>query len=343
MTATEWFFGENVTADATLEGREYEAEVYVRCDDPQDTGKTVIDYLVSEGFDYGSKFMAGNDQDNATRIYQLDRATRVDGSCELWRTTIRYKLITAGSRESDESGNPASTPLEFRPELSIRTQIRQVPVDKATYLGGYVDDVVGIDEGEEYPIVNSAWMEFIPQPKRDESSKIVRIKRNLAAVSFTEDNFPTDWINDREVTFSDRKTSITAEPYKAKFLRWSTEPRFQEGIDFVEVALEIEIRKKEWRKEYLDQGLMGTAQYGGQQSTLIPDGRGGNLPNPPQNGAAPFQKLVDATGNTVSSPVPFNGRGRPKENYADFVYSKWGLYDEIDPTEIPFLTGLADD
>ncbi|MEZ6087706.1 MAG: hypothetical protein R3C05_06715 [Pirellulaceae bacterium] len=79
MTCTEWFWHaeDNTGGIALNELRELTARLYVRSDDPEDGGNTVINYLISEGFTIAKTYEVGNDVLTSANLYQIDPPQRV--------------------------------------------------------------------------------------------------------------------------------------------------------------------------------------------------------------------------------------------------------------------------
>lgn len=329
-----WQAAPENTANATLETREYTAAVYVRTDDPADTGHAVLEHMIANGYGYGSTYNAGNDANPLARIYQIDPPQLIPGSCDLWKAVARYRLLTP--EEKDLNDQSPGNPVDLRPKISTSTVVREVPVDKATYRSGFHADV-GLSDGDFSPIINSAKTILIPQPLRQKSNRILTITRNALAVTFSDTSFPEDWINDVAVTVSDRQTTVEIPIYGMKFLRWATSPQYHEGLDYVEVTGEFEVTWDEggWRQDYRDEGIQCRAEAGD------PDGRGGTISaSDIKTGAPQIRRMIDQFGLPLPEPVRLDGNGKPLAPGDDTVYSTWSLLEEIDPKTLPFFAGI---
>lgn len=324
--------GDN-SASADLTNRKYTALVRCTTDDAADTGHTVLQYMIANGYGYRNSWSAGNDSNANAIITGIDPPQLIDGSCFKWETTVHYETIVF--KMKDTSDGIPTTPVDVRPKITTRTIPRQVPVDKATYRSGFHADV-GLTDGDESPVINSAGAVYVPAPTRARSNRLITIKRGIAAITIDEATLPTDWINSDAFTISDRQTTITVGAYELISRGWSTEPTEQEGIDFVMVTGEFELQKGGWRQEFLDRGITARAKAGD------PDGKGGTVSASDIRAGMPeMRRIADLHGNPIGEPVNLDGNGQPLDVGDPPVYSLWSLEDETDVSVLSFFTGIV--
>ncbi len=323
-----WKSGLN-TVGATTEGYDGSAELWVESDDPQDTGLGVLKYLIAQGFTYGRRYDVGNDTDNNIILNQIDPPQLASGSAVLWQVTLHYRLATPGLLDSD--GQPA-TIINRIPDISTSNVTRLKTIERGIYLGGLLTDwPVGVERA----ITNSAGVPFSPAIEVELHNRLIRISRNVAMVNMNKSAFPEKWINKENVIVSNRKTTIPILAFTMKFAGWSTEPAFEEGIDFVRVTFEGEVNDDTWRRNLLDKGLL-------VEACDRPDGRGGvQASYDMKPGASTKRVAKDPEGTPLTEPPMLDGKGNMVDCAEAFFYGKWKTYDEIDIRTLPFFQGFA--
>jgi hypothetical protein len=329
------------TSGVSAEGRELTAELWVESDDPEDTGHSVIQYLISEGFTYGAPYNVGNDNLSSrspvnTALYQIEPPQLAPGSATLWSVLLRYRQVVP--RLQNAAGQLAATPISRRPAISISTITRAEGIEQAVYHGGF--GAPGWEPEQERQITNSAGTPYDPSKERDTHHAVLRVTRNLAFCQFDETNFPTKWVNNGNLTFQDRVTRVVVGVRQLKFLSWSTTPRFEDGIDYVEVTFEGEIKPGSgWLLEILDTGLyeLGNDRYSPDATVEIrnPTGEQAMVTTPvllDGNGKANFVEIADPDnpGNMIR-----NGEIGPPH------YGYWRIYEEIDIKTLGFFSGIV--
>lgn len=309
----------------TANGREYTAELHIFGDDPEDTGHSVVEYLLTQGFVYGAPYVVGNDDTtDDTYLYEIEPPQLLQGSCVTWFTTLRYASINPALNSI--SGTVTTDPLELRPRISTSTVSRLKPQEKAIYLGGFT---TGWTVGVERLVTNSAGVQVIPAHEIDVHNLVVTIVRNFSSVIMNQATFPLKWINSKAFTLDSRQTKIPVPAYGMKFLGYRTEEVYEQETDFVRVTFEGELTDDPdgWRVLLLDHGTMidtqDTSQYASSHQ-------------------APKEQMVDRWNNVVSQPCNLNGAGLPVAvgDDAEF-YGKWGFYRELDVKIMPFFLDIV--
>ncbi len=321
-----WPKGGDNTAGVTTAGFEATAELFVESDDPEDTGLNVLQYLIANGYNYGDEYSVGNASDDSLILVQIDPPKLAPGSATLWIALLQYKTRTA-----ETSAGGGGSPLDLRPKISTSNLSRSVLVESGVYLGGYE---LEWPVGQTRLITSSAGVPFSSGVEKDQHNQLLRITRNIDSVILSETAYPLDWINSEAVLISDRKTTVLIEKYQLKFLGWSTEQAVEQGVDFVRVTFEGEIKKDGWRKQLQDKGNL-------RDACDAPDGRYGTISSIAP-GAAAQEAILTNSGLQVGADVPLNGQGQPLDKCdTDFFYGNWGIYDEIDIRVLPFFAGIA--
>lgn len=319
--------GEN-SCGVSLEGRDYTAELWVDSDDPEDTGHTVIQYLIDEGFVYGTPYNVGNDDLSSrtpvnTYLYQIEPPTLAQGSATLWSVTLRYRMVTP---ELNIVGGSelATTPYTRRPVVSTSTVTREKAVKKGIYRGGFTRNW---EKDKERVFTNSADDVIYPPIVVEYQNRLLRVVRGFPAVIVNDTNMPLAWINSVDFVISDRVTTIHVKKYQMKLLNWATEPAFEDGYDFVRITFEGEIKKDGWRLSILDEGFneKRDPDYTGQP--------------PPKK--SPIR--IEGQGR-LAEPVLLDGNGSilniPPATIDDAKYGEWSVLDEIDPRTLGFFAGI---
>lgn len=335
------------TSGVSAEGRELTAELWVETDDPEDTGHAVIQYLLSEGFNYGSPYKVGNDDLSSrspvnTALYQIEPPQLAPGSATLWSVLLRYRQVIP--RLQNAAGELAATPISRRPAISVSTVTRTEGVDRAIYHGGFdltTLGPLGWVVGEERQITNSAGTPYLPAQERDVHNSVIRVTRNLAFCQFDETNFPTSWVNDGNLTFEDRSTRVVVGVRQLKFLSWSTTPRFEDGIDFVEVTFEGEIKAGlGWLRKILDTGMLEAV--GGRYSS----GELKGIRNPTDEKQLITEPmLLDGAGKAnfveINNPNPPPAGLIRTSKVGPPHYGSWRIHEEIDIKTLGFFSGIV--
>ena len=322
--------GEN-TATANLETRELVATVFVRTDDAHDTGDSILDHMFLNGYGHGDHYHVGNDENTRAIIYQIDSPQLQPGSCTLWQTQVRYRVVTPSGE--DQSGEIPDSPDLVQPSITTNSVMREVAIEEAIFRGGITLD--GVAVGDASPIMNSCNQILVPQPTRQKSNTLVSIGRNMLGVSVNSSTLPVEFVNQSTVVISARNTSVICSAQTLKHLAWRTNPVVVEGYDLVRVVGEFELDPHGWRRQYRDEGLQARARAGD------PDGRGGTISAQQlKNGMPEVRRLFDFSGMPVSEPIRLDGAGQPLEPNQPTVYSSWSDMDEIELNTIPFFSGM---
>lgn len=327
MTAISWKFksGAN-TGGLTTEGRDYTAEVWVETDDPLDTGHTVLEYLIAEGFTYGSRYNVGNDDLSATSpilyLYAIEPPALAPGSVTIWSVMLRYQLLTP--ERADSNGDQPSDPFTVRPEMSTSTTTREEAIYEAPYRGGLLRQWI---VGQTRMITNSADDVIIPPVVVTRHNRVVRIRRNFAAVMINDTNLPLHWINSEAFTIAVRQQTIQVPAYQIKLLGWQTESVFEDGFDFVKVTFEGEVNEKGWRLQIQDAGYNEKSSVGATSFA--------------QRKKTPIR----LKGGRPSGPQLLNGDGEvlkiPPNTIADAKFAIWSGYRELDVRTMVFFAGIV--
>lgn len=124
------------TAENTLgfmeNGPTLTASIRVRMDSKDDTGVAVMNYIIANGYDYGSEYNVGNDHVNGSALFQIEAPEYVQDSQWLWDVKLHY--IRDANKNDQQPGSKKITDL--RPKVSVGTIQREKVVEKAFYRGG---------------------------------------------------------------------------------------------------------------------------------------------------------------------------------------------------------------
>lgn len=328
------------TGGAGTGARNYKATLWVESDDCKDTGHAILEYVITQGFDYGTKWAFGNDTNDKLRLFQISPPKYVEGSAYIWEVDLHYKEFKLSVAVTTVKVDPT----DFLPEITTRTVARVDTIEKAIYRDGLRTNWT---KDEERTITNSANTPFVPTLEAEFFNKSVRVVRRTVAVIDNETNFPTFWINDRDFDLSNGFITLNVKQFELRFTGWEHTREQYEGYDLVRVEFTGEIKKGGWREELLDHGVMvdncpiddpNHPDYDKRQ-----DGRGSDfvgLDDPPNQ--SPQRMLLDRSGNPISRPALLDGLGNAlpvcsKQRY----YGLWSFYDEIDPTALGFFAGIT--
>jgi hypothetical protein len=311
------------TSDVSADGRELTAELWVESDDPEDTGHSVIQYLIGEGFVYGAPYNIGNDDLSSrtpvnTALYQIESPQLQPGSATLWSVTLRYRQVTP--QQQTISGTVALAPWSRWPQISITTTPRETAISRAIYRGGFS---TGWAVDEMRAVTNSAGTPFGDVITVDDHDLVIRVARSFPAVAVNQTNMPLKWINSQAFTLTGRTTTINIAAYQLRFLSWSTNEEFSDGYDYVNVEFEGALTKDGWRFLIQDNGLALKA------------------PENPYANTVSTIAIRDAHQNVIETPALLDGNGGLLADGDPPVYATWSGYDEIDPRSLGFFAGLT--
>lgn len=319
------------TGGVTADGRDYTAELWVETDDPEDTGHAVLQYLIAEGFTYGTPYNVGNDDLSSrspinTALYEISPPELAAGSATVWSVSLKYRQVTP--KLMTPTGEFASTPLARRPVISTGSSLRNVPRDTAIYRGGFNHAAIGWTLDARRRVENSAGVPYFPKFETQEQNLIVRVTMNFAAITITQANWPTGWINSEDFELNDRQTRIIVSKYQMKILSWSSSPKFEDGLDYVEVSFEGEVwfRDIGWREEWFDAGF----------SEIV------DKPDiTPAEDLKELVQILDGERIPIKDAAPLDGKGVKRASW-DKVdrFALWSYYDEIDIRTLPFFQGI---
>ena len=322
------------TGGAGTGERRYTAAVFVYSNDPLDTGQAVLEYLINQGFKYGTRWDFGNDSNDRIRLFQISPPQLLSGSAWTWRVELMYQEF----KLSVATSTPEIDPTDFLPDIKVRTVGRASIVERATYLGGFNDPFLGWTIGEERTITNSAGTPIALDI--DQFNDVVRVVRRTAAVVKDDASFPEFWINSEDMSLSNGFITVPIKKYELKFTGWSMDREQYEGFDLVRVEFTGEIKEGGWRVELLDKGVMvdGCDDNGPRN-----DGRGGSYSSsndPP--GISTQRFLKDRDGVPVTEDRFLNGAGDVLPPCSDDrFYAAWGPFKEIDPRTLGFFAGIT--
>jgi hypothetical protein len=327
MTIIDHRWKSGATGNVNMQGRDLSAELWVDSDDPEDTGFAVIQYLIGQGFVYGSTYNVGNDDLSSrtpidTYLYQIDPPELAGGSSTTWLVRLLYKMVTPAERTAG-GGELATNPIQRRPKISTSTVTRTRVVDRAVYMGGLAN---GWEVGAERDITNSAGVPISPRMEIDRHNRVIRIERNFPAVYVSQISLPIDWINSQPVTISDRTTTITIMQHQLKFLGWATDQEFEQNQDFVRVTFEGEIQESGWLEEVLDEG----------REELITASDPGYI-----TGGLNLKPVTQQGMGRVADPKPLDGNGKILPKDQPMKYAKWRPLTAIDIRSYPYFAGIA--
>ena len=335
------------TGSSTKQGREYTATYRVETDTHLDQTKTIVDFFRDNArfndlaLPYlDSSYSFANDVDPVALCDSI-APKRAENSQQHWTVEFHYKTPDEEEEETGEteSGDASNNPLDWRPTVDISFVEYTRPVTKAIYRGGMTNGL--LQEGQEYPVVNSAMTVLDPPLERAALQQLFRIGKYwfeypwVAKFAFRAVNKrafsllvrdPNMIGKDGKPTEDEGALSVSFSPFQCQIASLNGALVKKNGLTVWKLSTEMLVdREFGFRVDVLDRGLSAKAGDGD------PDGMGGYYSaSDDVDGRPQERRLLDANGVPLTEPVLFDGNGQPLELGADPVHITWSIYPEHD-------------
>ena len=335
------------TGSETKQGREFTTTYRVETDTHLDQTKTIIDFFRDNASFGGlalpyldSRYAFANDTDTSALCDSI-APKRAENSQQHWTVEFHYKTPDEEEEETGEteSGDASNNPLDWRPTVDISFVEYTRPVTKAIYRGGMTNGL--LQEGQEYPVVNSAMTILDPPLERAALQQLFRIGKywfeypwvaKFAFRAVNKEAFsllvrdPNMIGEDGRPTEDEGALNVSFSPFQCQIASLNGALVKKHGLTVWKLSTEMLVDYEfGFRVDVLDQGL---AAKGGDGD---PDGRGGTWAEADiPNGVPHTRQLLDPNGVPITDPVLFNGQGQPLTLGADPVHITWSIYPEHD-------------
>lgn len=324
------------------EGPEYTAHYRVITDDADDEADVIRDYVLANIATFGDTYSYANGSDTAAKLQSIT-PTRAADTWYVWTVALQYSPDASNPEENkDEDGNETDDPLEFRRTIALdRVEITK-PVERATYLGGYLaeTDVLLGGVGAQIIPMNSALVPFVPGLERPASLLQFTVTWNVALVAPRQlDAVNLSTLN---VAFYNGFSWANVQPRTCKLNVHRVTWKSLNGVDYWEESLGFLWDRDTWVQEVCDRGIAARAREGD------PDGRGGYISGGDthweREGVPRVRRIVDADDTPITEPVLLDGKGQPLTPDANGalvpVYGKWLTLPEIEFKNIDIFQGI---
>ncbi len=320
--------------------RQYSAVYLVDVDSVDDQTQVIVQHFQdTTGLPHlgSGPYSFRNDYDN-TVICTLISPRRLDKSATSWEVTCTFETPTGDKddkeQNKDPNGNLTDDPTLWLPRMDVGFRIEHVPVEKAIYRSGFVGSAALLcPAGKEGPVINSAFVPYVPPPETDLHISVVR--RSWYDFDFSQDeaNELIGRVNQDFILINVLGYSAGWLPYTAKIINLGGSLELINNGLYWRKDLEIHINPKTWRRQFADRGLHARAMAGD------PDGRGGTISaSDIIEGVPPVRRLTTVDDMPLTEPVLLDGDGAPLITDSAFpspVYTVWSF-----DTEIIFPAGI---
>jgi hypothetical protein len=321
---------------------EYTAAYKVDTDSVLDQTATICDHFKNAGnLPYlDSPYVYANDNDPAAVCTGID-PRREAKSATRWIVTLKYETPSSEDKKNDNNqqgrdsdGKLTNDPLMWADDIDVSFTQITVPVEGATYWGGYKGSTAAVMKpGMFGPVMNSAFIPFVPPPET--SIHIAVVRRSFYHRDFDQDLASTilGKVNSNDMTFNRLGYKGSWRKTTAKCIEYGGTLEFINGFYVWRNRVEIHISPAGWRRFILDRGLHARAMPGDA------DGHGGTISALDlRDGAPSVRRIMDVSGVPISEPVLFDGDGGPLIEGGVVPSAVYGLW-AIDP-EIPFPNNI---
>lgn len=313
VTSVEKMWSGRSGADTLLNHRTYRVVYEIIVDDPT---TSEVDIVNATGVPQVGSALAID-----SGAYMVDFELAVsDDSPFIFYFTAKYDSKPE-LPEAFDPGAEGAEPGDIDANPLLRPAVWSVSFTKTTEpaVKWYAINNLGVMDANLSLIRNSAKLPFDPPATIEVSRPILRATKNIAPTAATLSFFMSlqDRVNDRVwrglAKHVARIDGVTGAGKK------------ENGINFVEVAIDIALKWDTWALQLLDCGYAELTTR--------------TVPGPPVAQQKTWTKIRDPFGQEASEPVPLNGAGRKLAPDADPVYLK-GLPENLREANFAALLGI---
>lgn len=233
-----------------------------------------------------------------------------------WLVSLKYDSNPSLPNSTDPDGGGQS-PGDIPDNPLLRPAQWKITGQKTTEPGTQwrAVDAGGNLAANLTPIRNSAKLPFDPSLQIEVSRPVVRVTRNVPFVSLEYLIRLQDAVNDR--------VWRTLPKWTARVDSYDTSNKFENGVKFVELSVDIALKAETWLAKILDAGLY-------------------ELSKRPTVEAGPkdkYTRIRDPFNHEATEPQPLDGNGKRLAPGADFVFLR-GLPSNYHLENFTALLGL---
>lgn len=323
-----------------LNKRKYEAFYLVDVSTVNDQTQTIIEHFQNAGnlprLGEGP-YTYRNDYDPNVICTSIS-PKRTDKSQTQWLVSCTFETPTGASDDKDNNkdpnGNLTDDPTLWVPRIDVSFMTIQIPIEGAVYQGGFKGGAAALCPiGKVGPIMNSAFVPYVPPPERDFHISVVR--RQWYDITFSQDlaSILIGRVNSQFYGGLVLGYAFAWFAYQAKIVNYGGSLEFINNRVYWHNNLEVHVNPLGWRRQIADRGLHRRMMAGD------PDGRGGTISaSDIPRAVAPVGRVVGVDDLPVTEPVLFDGDGQPLVTDAAYPSPVYITY-AADP-EIVFPPGI---
>lgn len=318
-------------------------------DNPLDEAKVVQDYFRDTvGLPWvGDPYQFGNGN-YTNALCTAVKPARQPGS-EVFNVTVDYEEPGGGGESQadvDVVEFKRKPPLLRHDLIETGTQYITVPVREATFRGYFrpgssdpdpaiTNSWLNTSTGYRGPVINSALDPYDPEPEAEIPIDILRITRNVAVWDDATARAYKNTVNNAEVVISkpDYGFSKTIPPFQGRII--DITGSFEVDVEYRQwywkTTIEVHVHPLGWRLTMIDKGLRRRAKSGDTTDTGVVLSSSTISTTGPQ-----LTHIKDAAGTPISTPVLFDGNGKPLTTGLSPVLMKWEHYTERSWEGVPW-------
>lgn len=343
-------------ADGTAEGeaadsvtRTFSVMYQLASDDENDGNNTALNYCEATlGVPWiGDPYQFGNDQ-QASAVCKRIRPNRSPNGA-YFNVTFEYEEPGGGGGGSEPEAVSIDLtrkpPLFWHDKIEVGTTYITIPVYAAKFRGYFkgdgsanpaiVNPWLNTSTGYHGPIVNSALDAYDPPPDGEIPIDILRITRNVWPWNDATAKAYRSTVNDGPVTISKPdygyEKIIDAFTGRIIDITGSFEVDLEYKVRYWVQTIEVHVNPLGWRLTMIDKGLRRRAKSGDETDTGV------TLDSSSVSTTGPhLTHIKDAAGNPITTPVLFDGNGKPLIAGFNPVLMKWEWHTERSWEGIPW-------
>lgn len=341
--------GKGSGKSSTNSSRAFEAVYQLTSNDPLDGPNVAMNYFqATAGLPwYGSPYQVGNDQYAAAECVSIVPSRA--GMSNFINVMVGWEepgASSGGSSEADAVGIDLSRkpPLQRHDQIETNSTYITIPAYAATFRGYEKADGTSASVNNSWlntttgyrgPIVNSALDAFDPPPEGEVAIDILRITRNVWPWNDALAQTYRNTVNNAAVTISkpDYGYERIIQPFTGRIIDISGS--FEIDLEYKQkywrTTIEVHINPLGWRMTMIDKGLRRRAKSGDETDTGVTLSSSTISTTGPQ-----LTHIKDAAGNPITTPVLFDGNGKPLIAGFNPILMKWEWHTEITWEGIPW-------